>query len=172
MYESPNLEGPRLRRPGGPLPESHLFDLKVVKTSSGLKQYGVTTPRGRFYPFLKGETFSLVREEKGKDRQPFIVRTNGVNIRFEDWVRELEVQAAQKKPIWGYDRNAKSILDPSGNKRQLDSLSLEELRTICIEIRNEPTSVDVRSSWPSDVAERITERYLNVLRVREADKSD
>lgn len=168
MYESPNLEGPRLRRPGGPLPESHLFDLKV---DSNLHQLGVTSPYGKFFPFLDGESFSLVRENPLEDRKAFITKKDGSIVGFESWVELIETQS-QKKPIWDYDRNAKSILDPSGNKRQLDSLSLEELRTICIEIRNEPTSVDVQSSWPSDVAQRITERYLNVLRVRKADKSD
>lgn len=67
-------------RPGGALPESQLFQLKVRDG----KPIGFTAPDERYYPLQEGEELVQILNENKSARDTFI-RKDGQDIPFETW---------------------------------------------------------------------------------------
>lgn len=141
--------------PGGPLSEHNFYESRVNQQT--LEEVGVKDPEGKFYPFLEGEKISFDRET-GSDRKAFIIKSDGTRVSFTDWVKEL-AKAETAKLRWDYDVEHRVLIGPDGKNYQLHNLSEENLRLIAFDIRRD-TSHPAR--WPSDIAEEITRRFLEM----------
>jgi len=152
------METFEFKRPGGSIDEAHLYEPRVVQGTE--EQIGVKVPDGKFYFFLDGESFSLDKE--GLGRKPYIIKKNGERTNIEEWLKEIS-EEREKASLWSYDKTKKIIISPEGKEyKTVVDLPEESLKNVAIAIRS--TVGDDASTWPSDIAEAITTRFLSVRR--------
>lgn len=78
------------RRPGGPLPDAELWEFRVDQSTMG--ERGVRDPKGKYYSFDDGETFSMDRVPGTRERKLFIKTRDGRKIPVNEWVIEKEME--------------------------------------------------------------------------------
>lgn len=69
--------------PGGPVNYSTLYTTRVDQST--MKEVGIKTPEGKWYPFNDGEEFAQFNVDGVSDRLPAIKLKDGRVISFEEW---------------------------------------------------------------------------------------